>query len=248
MKGLRHSSYPLRRCAASVLVALSFVAAGLPAIAQARFRLNLPDLRAPGNRESGATRSNTCVDPEDTLIALIPESNYGLTQRAYPTFYAYLPNNTAQLAKFVMYDGATDELIHEGQFSVKASSGIVGISLPDNGLQNPLQVGQSYVWYLTLICDPGAVDQSGNAVVTGTIERVTPSVESQQAPTEALPGIYAEAGLWYDALTASADLRQGNNAAPWNFLLDEVNLEMLIPVPVLSETPIQPEPVVSTLP
>lgn len=246
MKITRHLP-PILRRTTGLFLSSALLLGALPAIAQSNLRLNLPDLRAPGNRESGSTRSNTCIDPEDNLIALTPDSNYGLTQEGYPTFYAYLPANNAKLAKFIMYNEETNDLVYEGQFSIKGESGIVGVSLPDNGIQRPLEVGESYVWYLTLVCDPAAIDQSGNAVIEATVARVTTLGDVAGVSAEVLPSLYAEAGLWYDALDASADLKHLNNDASWNFLLNAVELDDLIPMPVLSDGLVQQERVSSNV-
>ncbi|MEL6381704.1 MAG: DUF928 domain-containing protein [Cyanobacteria bacterium J06626_18] len=213
----------------------SLLLSTLPAFGQATFRLNLPDLRAPGNRESGATRSTTCIASNDNLVALIPDSNYGLTQSGHPTFYFYLPPTDAPLVKFVMYNEKTNELFYEGQFRIRGESGVLGVTLPNNGLQKSLEVGESYVWYLSVVCDPNAIDQSANPVVEAMVERVAPVSEAEQSSSTDLPRIYAEAGIWYDALAASAELRASDNNAAWNTLLNAVDLEELILSPVLSE-------------
>lgn len=235
MKFPHHAQKSILSRTVGILLTSSFVLGALPAIAQANLRLNLPNLRAPGNRESGATRSTSCIDPDENLIALVPESNYGLTQSGYPTFHFYLPPTDAPLVKFIMYDEETNDLFYEGQFSVKGDSGIVSVSLPDNGLQKPLEVGKSYIWYITVVCDPDAVDQSGNAVVEATIARTTSPSGLAQASARDLAQIYAEAGLWYDALTISAELKQAADSTSWNALLDAIELDSLIPVQVLSE-------------
>ncbi|MEM9003883.1 MAG: DUF928 domain-containing protein [Cyanobacteria bacterium P01_F01_bin.86] len=220
---------------AGVLLGSSLLFGTLPAFGQAAFRLNLPDLRAPGNRESGATRSTTCIASNENLVALIPDSNYGLTESGYPTFYFYLPPTDAPLVKFVVYNETTNELFYEGQFRIKGESGVLGVTLPNNGLQKSLEVGQSYVWYLSVVCDPDAIDQSANPVVEAMVERVDPLPEVAQSAATDLPRVYAEAGIWYDALAASANLRQQDDGAAWNTLLNAVDLEGLILTPLLSE-------------
>ncbi|NJO66631.1 MAG: DUF928 domain-containing protein [Leptolyngbyaceae cyanobacterium RM1_405_57] len=54
--------------------------------AQASIRFNSPSLGAPGNREAGASRSAPCAASDRGLVALLPETNLGLTTQAYPTF------------------------------------------------------------------------------------------------------------------------------------------------------------------
>ena len=234
MKNRRHIHRFIFWRIAGILLSGSLTVGSLPAIAQAPFRLNLPDLRAPGNRESGSTRSTTCIDPDEQVIALVPQSNYGQTQDGYPTFYFYLPPTTAQYVKFRIDDGTTNETFYEGQFSITGDSGIFGLTLPADGVQKPLEIGQSYYWYLTVVCEVGTADRTGDVTIDSTVERVQPLVDSTQTARADLPRLYAEAGLWYDALAVSADLKQADNAAPWNTLLSAVELENLLPVPVLS--------------
>lgn len=233
--------------AAGLLLSGSGLSLTGPAIAQSTIRLRLPDISAPGNRESGSTRSTTCVAADESLIALMPESNYGLTEHAYPTVYFYLPATTAEYLKFVMLNETTNELVYEGRFKVDSSAGIASVSLPDNGIQQPLTVGEAYVWYVAVVCDPA--DPSADIVTEGQIARVEPLVAPPQATAAELPAIYAEAGLWYDALTASAMLKQeADSTADWNALLDAVELSDLIPVELLSAAPLTTLPVTETTP
>ncbi|NER78133.1 MAG: DUF928 domain-containing protein [Leptolyngbya sp. SIO1D8] len=234
MKGFRHVQRSILVRVAGILLGGSSILGSLPAIAQAPLRLNLPDLTAPGNRESGATRSTTCIDPDQKLIALVPESNYGQTQNDYPSFYFYLPPTSAQYVKFRIDNATTNETFYEGQFSLTGDSGIFGITLPSDGVQQPLEVGQSYYWYLTIVCEEVAADRTGDVTIDSMVERVAPVVDSAQSLASDLPGLYAEVGLWYDALDASATLKRADDAAAWNTLLTAVELELLLPVPVLS--------------
>lgn len=222
--------------AASVLLGGSLLVPTGAAIAQGTIQLRLPDISAPGNRESGSTRSTSCAAPNDKLVALMPQSNYGLTQSAYPTFYFYLPETTAEHVKFVLLNETTNELVYEGRFRVVGNSGIASVSLPDNGIQQPLAVGEAYVWYIAVICNPA--DPSADIVTEGQIARVEPIATTPETPPAELPGLYAEAGLWFDALAASAVLKQDDSTAAWETLLEAVELAPLIPVELLSAAPV----------
>lgn len=220
---------------AVMLLGGSLLAIGGPAIAQRSVQLRLPNISAPGNRESGSTRSTSCVAPQDNLVALIPQSNYGLTQSAYPTFYFYLPETTAEHVKFVLLNETTNELVYESRLRVAGTSGIASIHLPDNGIQQPLAIGETYVWYIAVICDP--FDPSADVVTEGQIARVEPLAAATDTLPTALPALYAEAGLWYDALAASAALKQDDRTSEWNTLLAAVDLNDLIPVELLRASP-----------
>lgn len=234
MKGLLR----LRRfgvaVAAGLLLSGGCLALVDPAIAQGTLRLRLPDIGAPGNRESGSSRSTTCIAADETLVALMPQSNYGLTQSAYPTFYFYLPPTTAEQVKFVLLNEATNEFVYEGRFSVQGSGGIASVSLPDNGIQQPLAVDEAYVWYVSVICDP--TDPSADVVTEGQIARVAAQVDTTDAEMADLPALYAEAGLWFDALAASAALKQDDSPTDWNALLDAVELSELLAADLLTST------------
>lgn len=233
--------------AASLLLGGSGLSMLQPAIAQNSIRLQLPDISAPGNRESGSTRSTSCIAADENLIALMPESNYGLTEQAYPTVYFYLPATTAEHLKFVLLNETTNELVYEGRFKVDSSGGIASISLPDNGIQQPLVVGEAYVWYVAVMCNPA--DPSADAVTEGQIARVEPLAVATEATEAELPAVYAEAGLWYDALAASAMLKQeADSTTDWNALLNAVELGDLIPVDLLSANPLATVSVVETTP
>lgn len=205
-----------------------------PAIAQGTLQLRLPDIGAPGNRESGSTRSTTCITPAENLVALMPQSNYGLTQSAYPTFYFYLPPTTAEQVKFVLLNEATNDLVYEGRFRVQDSAGIASVSLPDNGIQQPLAVGAAYVWYVSVVCDP--TDPSADVVTEGQIARVAAQVDTADPEMTELPAQFAAAGLWFDALAAAAALKQGDRPADWNALLNAVELSEFRTAALLTST------------
>ncbi|MGD1860665.1 MAG: DUF928 domain-containing protein [Leptolyngbyaceae cyanobacterium] len=238
MRNLRNV-FDLRRTGTmlslSLLLGGSLSAVWQAAIAQDIFRVQLPDISAPGNRESGSTRSTTCIAPNDNLVALIPQTNYGLTESAYPTVYFYLPPTTAEQVKFVLLNESTNELVYESRFAISNLSGIASISLPNNGLQQSLAVDETYVWYIAVVCEP--TDPSADVVTEGQIARVESLPTAATATAEELPRVYAEAGLWYDAIAAAAVLKQDDSTVAWNTLLNAVELTELIPVELLDGSP-----------
>lgn len=237
MKIFRHT-YRLKALGAvGILLSTGIVGMGLPAIAQSFLRLRLPNISAPGNRESGSTRSTTCIAPRDNLVSLVPKTNYGQTEKGYPSFYFYLPPTEASQLKLVILNDATNEFVYEGRFSIQGQAGIANVSLPNNGLQQPLEVDQRYVWYLAVICDEN--DPSADVVVEGYIERVASVTATEEALASELPAIYAEAGLWYDAVVASADLKADGISSEWNALLEAVDLGALTTAPLIRQFEVQ---------
>ena len=235
MKGLRHVQQIGFLSTVSLLMSGGLMAGMLPAIAQGSLQFRLPDISAPGNRESGSTRSTSCIAFDDNLIALIPETNYGYTQTGYPSFYFYLPPTEADQLKLVIRHEVTGDLVYEGRFHIAGDSGIAQVSLPNNGLQQPLMQGEVYVWYVSVVCDE--TDPSADVVTEGFIERIDVRVAASTTPAAALPALYAGEGVWYDALAASAALKKDDSSADWNALLEAVALDQLIPVELLTTEP-----------
>jgi hypothetical protein len=193
--------------------------------AQASIRFNSPSIGAPGNREAGASRSAPCAASDRGLVALLPETNLGLTTQAYPTFFAYLPPSTATTAEFVLYHEGTDELVYSTSFEITGDAGIASIQLPQQAGQMPLEVGESYYWYFTVVCD--AADRSADMTVQGGVQRVAPDSsllnQVQTAQPQEIPIIYAEAGIWHEALSTLVELSRANPNDPTvNANLDEL--------------------------
>lgn len=193
--------------------------------AQASIRFNSPSIGAPGNREAGASRSAPCAASDRGLVALLPETNLGLTTQAYPTFFAYLPPSTATTAEFVLYHEGTDELVYSTSFEITGDAGIASIQLPQQAGQMPLEVGESYYWYFTVVCD--TADRSADMTVQGGVQRVAPDSsllnQVQTAQPQEIPIIYAEAGIWHEALSTLVELSRANPDDPTvNANLDEL--------------------------
>lgn len=222
-------------CMAGVIVSSSI----LPSSAQ---EFEPSDRGLPGRREGGGTRTRGgCLAQQPSLTALMPDSNFGRTIAAYPSFSWYVPQNQATAAEFVLLDPANAE-VYKTIVPVAQQSGIVSVSVPTDGSISALEVGKSYRWYFSLICDP--LDRSADAFTTGWVERVEPSATLTQelatAPTQEQPIIYAEAGIWYEAISTLVKLRhqEPQNVAllnQWQNLLQSVGLEEVADEPLLPQ-------------
>ncbi|MEM7773100.1 MAG: DUF928 domain-containing protein, partial [Cyanobacteria bacterium P01_A01_bin.37] len=99
-----------------------FSTAFLPANAQLRTDLNfqVPDMGTTGNREAGAQRNDTCIDASQTsgMMALVPDTNIGLTSEASPDLFAYIPPNKAEKAELRIFNEATGAQIYAGEFTL----------------------------------------------------------------------------------------------------------------------------------
>ncbi len=218
----------------TVLVALvvNLSLATLPAISQTYVP---PDRGLPGRREGGGTRGG-CVKEQPTLTAIVPQTNLGLTTQAQPTLLWYIPTSTAKIAEFELRD-AQESVIYTHQIPITGEAGLLKVQL-SSAEQISLEPGQRYHWYFSLVCDPQ--DRSGDIFTEGWIERIQPNPELENQLTQASEidraTLYAEAGIWHDALATLVNLQQVDRsavAANWANLLTSVDLASFADKPYL---------------
>jgi hypothetical protein len=184
-------------------------------------------------------RGNCENFPQVSVTALVPENKMGRTVSGYPTFFFYLPQPNAELAEFILED-ENRNLIYEQALTIKNSSGVISVSIPANTNVRPLEVGKNYTWVFSLICDPE--DRSADQVEKGTVRRVELSAdilgELENADPRRKTFIYAQNGIWQDALGNLAAARRANPNEPvfqtdWESLLDSVRLREIAQEPIV---------------
>jgi len=183
--------------------------------------------------------------PQASFTALVPENKMGRTVSGYPTFFFYLPQPNAELAEFILQD-ENRNLIYSQALTIKNLSGVIGVSIPANTNVPPLEVGKKYTWIFSLVCDPE--DRSVDRVESGTVRRVELSAdilgELENAGPRRKTFIYAENGIWQDALGNLAAARRANPndtvfKTDWESLLDSVRLGAIAKEPIVE---IEPQP------
>ena len=172
-----------------------------------------PNRGMPGRRAGGGTRGDDCIQGSvPFLLALLPRTNLGLTTHAYPSFFWYLPQTTAQQAEFQLHqvdaEGQPQALIYEATLPIAGGNKIASLTLPQQTDIAPLTVGQDYQWSLAMICDPNNRDR--DLRVEGWVHRVANVPEA--TPLQAVnpydqASHYAEQGIWFDALETLHSLR-----------------------------------------
>ncbi|MEG3956571.1 DUF928 domain-containing protein [Microcoleus sp. herbarium2] len=182
-----------------------------------------------------------------SVTALVPENKIGRTVSDYPTFFFYLPQPNAELAEFILED-ENGNLIYEQALTIKNLSGVIGVSIPANTNVPPLEVGKKYTWVFSLVCDPE--DRSADKVEKGSVRRVELSAnilgELENADPRRKTFIYAENGIWQDALSNLAAARRANPnelvlQTDWESLLGSVTLGEIAKEPIV-EMQAQPQP------
>ncbi|MGF1458324.1 MAG: DUF928 domain-containing protein [Leptolyngbyaceae cyanobacterium] len=198
-------------------------------------------LGAPGRRESAGTRGCGFGNPAN-LIALMPESNVGLTTAAYPRFYWYMPLSQAQFVRFTLTQvddtDAAIATLYEAKVTVTGEAGIVSLQLPETVSLLPLVAGERYRWQVSAFCNPQS--ENGDLQIAGWIERRLPESgltdELASASDLEAAALYARNGYWFDAVDALAAVRMTDPDTEtlqdeWTELLSSVGLEALADQP-----------------
>ncbi|MEH1819242.1 MAG: DUF928 domain-containing protein [Nostoc sp.] len=166
-----------------------------------------PQRGKPPASAGGSTRGSSCLTGKKLITPLIPPDKLGLTFAEHPTFFWYVPPSPVKTAKFLLLD-KDQNVFYETSFTLPDQPGIINFKLPDTA--PALAVGKTYHWYLTIACD--TQDSSENPTVDGWVERTQPELGLSEALAKAnlhkLPTIYAEAGIWHEALTSLVQLHE----------------------------------------
>ncbi|MBD1864474.1 MULTISPECIES: DUF928 domain-containing protein [Trichocoleus] len=157
---------------------------------------------APRETGTNTTRGDNCDrKAEGKLTPLVPFSHIGQTSSSRPTFVWFVPDRTPHPLQFRLFTRTGKPLYRT---ELQSQSGIMQVTLPAN--LAPLTIGQAYQWQVVLVCDPQV--PSRNVVATAEIQVVEPdaSLQNQLAaapsPQQRID-LYAEAGLWYDAIAVA---------------------------------------------
>lgn len=179
-------------------------------------------------RVTGGSRGTG--DQHITLDVLTPDE-VGLTTQEGPSLFWYQSKPAdAQFELTLLQEDEIEPLVHV-KVEKSSKAGIQRMRLTDHGVK--LVPGVEYQWVVALITDPN--NRSGDLVASGAIKRIPSSPELtarvSKADPAALAGIYAEAGIWYDALGALTDQIEAHPdntdlVAARADLLSQVNLKV----------------------
>lgn len=183
-----------------------------------------------------SSKSPVAKLPEQFLTALIPSSNVGLTFSEHPTFFFYVPKTSATTAEFKL-DRGENQQIARIVVPLKDTPGVYRVTLPKTAA--PLELDKPYFWAFSIACEQGG--GANDPLVRGRVQRVQPSADltNKLKAGSALDqvSIYASAGIWYEAMTALADLRQTQPndqkvLTAWETLLGSVDLKSIAKIPL----------------
>ncbi len=208
-------------------------------IAQA---FNPPKKGAPVSTAGGATRGH-CEAKGKSLTSLLPKEKLGLTISERPSLFWAIPRSAVSTAQLTILGNKDADVVYETTVALPKTPGIIQFALPKDA--PALEVGKQYHWFLSVNCK---ADGTGSEIaVDGWIERIEPTLALARALKAADPKqqvkLYAEAGIWHEALTTLATLRLSQPkdtrlTTNWKELLKSVGLTSILSEPLVSSSQI----------
>jgi hypothetical protein len=172
-----------------------------PAVAAPSYR---PPLRgAPGGRVGGGTRG---TGRETFVLSVLAPDHTGLTVSEQPALYWFISSPTTLAVEVTIVDPRATQPVLETRLAPPLKAGVHRIRLAEHGVR--LVPGVAYRWYVAVVPDSGR--RSKDILAGGAIELVAPpeglGARLAQADKATVPFLYAEAGIWYDALATMSEL------------------------------------------
>ncbi len=163
-----------------------------------------PPLRgAPGGRVRGGTRG---YSDKLTFLSVLAPDHMGRTVQEQPSLYWFISELASDPIELTVIEDLAIKPLLEIRLVSPKKPGIQCIRLADHGLR--LQQNVPYRWFVALVLDPDR--RSKDILGGGFIEYVefpkALRIKLGEADRARTPHIFAEAGIWYDALAAISDL------------------------------------------
>ena len=218
-------------------------AKGVKSEKPARMLVYIPPLRgSPGGRVGGGARG---VNDEATTIYPLAPDHVGLTIREQPCIYWFIPKSTSHPIELTVIESHAIEPLIERRIEVPKKMGVQCIQLKEYGVR--LQKEIVYKWFVAIVPDPD--NRSKDILAGGMIERIDEPGGLRQKLNETnkdgAPYVYAEAGLWYDALDAISKLI---DASPNNTSIREQRASLFVQVGLEEVAEFEMDYSVKTLP
>jgi len=190
------------------IVAASSSGAGEPPSADTGVLYRPPLRGAPASRIGGGTRG---LAPAAPALAVLAPDHTGHTVNAQPTLYWFLSKPAPVQIEVTLLDEAGVKPVLEKVLKTDMQAGIQALSLKDLGIT--LKPNEEYRWHVAMVYN--AKQRSSDVTSSGTVKLVAPpdalASRLKQADESGRHAVYAQEGLWYDAVDA---LMQRINAAP----------------------------------
>ncbi|MBD2075398.1 DUF928 domain-containing protein [Phormidium sp. FACHB-592] len=199
-----------------------------------------PQQGSPSGRQRGGASRGPCRQFE-ALTALVPTHKgfvWGQTVSDRPTFWFYLPNALTEKTpiEFVVQDAADNYIYNTRITAPDTKPGLIRLPIPATA--KALEVGKAYTWTLSVYCDPAK--PSSSVFVSGMVQRVASDATLHNRLKAATPleqvRLYAEKGIWYNAVDTLAELYRMKPSdhqltSTWITLLKQAKLGNLTTAP-----------------
>jgi hypothetical protein len=156
----------------------------------------------PKNRIGGGSRGQGDALP--SLFVLTSEHT-GLTVKEGPSLFWYLSRAPECGLELTILEGEEPDPLLQVKVKSPQQQGICRLDLSTLGVK--LKPDVEYQWMVALVPDPA--NRSKDFTASGWVKRIPMPAELAaklaRAEPPALPALYAEEGLWYDALAALSD-------------------------------------------
>jgi hypothetical protein len=184
-----------------------------------------PSRGAPGGRLTGAGSRGTpsATIPLPIIDLLAPDGHAGQTTSAAPTLYFFVSQPISGPTQFTISAPSRPSPILEVAIPAPRERGIHLLRTGDHRVR--LEPGIVYTWSVSVILDPKA--RSRDIVASASLLHTAPDPALEAALT-AQPsrraGVFAQAGLWYDAVAAAAETAAYDRHAALDSLMTQVGL------------------------
>jgi hypothetical protein len=159
--------------------------------------------------------------PLPTVDIIAPDGHSGLTTNAAPTLYFYVSRRVTYPTRLTISAPGQPAPVVETNIASPQAAGIYAIHLGDYRVR--LDPGVVYTWSVSVILNASA--PSRDIVASASLLRILPDpnldAAVRAAPSTRRVVLFADAGLWYDAIAAAADLDQH---AALDAMMNEVGL------------------------
>lgn len=161
----------------------------------------------PAVRVTGGSRGGG--DAAVTLDVLAP-ATVGMTTQDQPSLFWYQSKPSPAKFELTVLEDKKVKPVVRVTVDRAAKAGIQRLKLSDYGAK--LNPGVEYQWVVALITDPE--NRSTDLIASGAIKRVPPTAELtkklSETPVANKAVIYADEGIWYDALASLSDQIEAN--------------------------------------
>ncbi|GJQ58681.1 MAG: hypothetical protein SCALA701_14820 [Candidatus Scalindua sp.] len=146
------------------------------------------------------------TDSDLATLSVLAPNHVGLTVKEQPTLYWHLSNPMNNRIEFGITQNQIIQPLLKTHLKVRPQTGIQTIRLADYGIR--LLPGKQYQWYIKIVQE--TENETKNNIVRGMIRRIKPdqalSAQIEKSETSTVPIIYAQEGIWYDAIETLATL------------------------------------------